>query len=188
MGTLSLLFCPVPFRQRGIQGDFPGAPRYARCAFVAALLVAGVLACGRKAPLRPPEDVAPKRIADLSASNAGEGIQLAWSRPRVYADGEAMQDLGGFIVERAEGREPQATFRRITVLDVNDRDRFRQLKRFRYTDRDVLTGATYQYRVVSFTLDRYFSAPSNVVTAERSVSGSTAPSEERHAPFPAAQR
>ena len=106
----------------------------------------------------------------------------------MYADGEVMRDLGGFIVERAEGPDPQATFRRITVLDVNDRDRFRQLKRFRYTDRDVLAGATYQYRVVSFSLDRYFSVPSNVVTAERSVSESTAPSEERHAPFPAAQR
>jgi hypothetical protein len=139
--------------------------------------------CGLKAPPRPPEDVLPKPIVDLTASNTPPGIQLSWSRPRLYASGAPMPDLGGFVVERATGTDPLAPFQRLAVLDVTDRDRFRQLKHFQHVDNDTNVGMPYRYRVVSFTLDRYFSAPSNMVTIER-----TSPGEENHAPLPAPQR
>lgn len=125
----------------------------------------------------------PKTVIDLSASNVADGIQLSWSRPRTYADGTRMTDLGGFVIERAEGAAPHATFKRIAQLTVTDRDRFRQIKRFRHLDRDTTVGTPYQYRVVSFTIDRYFSAPSNVVTVERAIAG-----EEKHASFSATGR
>ena len=147
------------------------------------LLALSALACGRKAPPHPPEDVLPHTIADLSAVNAAAGIQLSWSRPLTYADGTRMTDLGGFVLERAVGIGPRAAFQRLTVVAVNDRDRFRQVKRFEYLDRDTAVEITYQYRVVSFTLDRYFSAPSNVVTLTREV-----PAEEKHASLPPTQR
>ena len=139
--------------------------------------------CGRKSPPRPPEDVLPKPITNLSASNTPQGIQLSWSRPSTYTNGVQMTDLGGFVIERSPGTDPLAPFQRLTVLEVNDRDRFRQVKRFSHIDDDTSVGMPYRYRVVSFTLDRYFSAPSNVVTVERTITG-----EESHAPLPTPQR
>jgi hypothetical protein len=135
--------------------------------------------CGLKASPRPPEDVLPKTISDLHATNLSEGVQLSWSRPLFYADGSRMADLAGFVIERAVGTEPHVPFARLSVLEVSDRDRFRQIKRFQYLDRDTRAGTTYRYRVVSFTLDRYVSKPSNAVMVERAV-----PSEEKHALLP----
>jgi hypothetical protein len=147
------------------------------------LLAASLLACGRKALPRPSEDVVPQTISDLTAANVAEGIQLSWSRPRTCADGARLTDLAGFVVERATGTQPRVPFGRLAVLEVSDRDRFRQVKQFQYVDRDTNAETTYQYQVVSFTLDRYFSAPSDVVTITRTVSG-----EEKHAPLSGTQR
>jgi hypothetical protein len=137
--------------------------------------------CGRKGAPRPPEDVVPQPLADLAATNVPAGVQLAWSRPKYYADGTRMTDLGGFEVQRAAG--DALTYQRIAILEVTDRERFRQITRFKHLDADVTPGVAYRYRVVSFTLDRYFSAPSNAVTIER-----TLPNEETHAPLPTPQR
>lgn len=125
--------------------------------------------CGRKAVLRAPEEVLPQTIGDLTASDMVDGIQLAWSRPRTYVNGGRMTDLSGFVIERATTSDPRPAFARINVLEVTDRDRFRQVKHFRYLDRETKVGTQYSYRVVSFTVDRYFSAPSNVVTLERTM-------------------
>jgi predicted small lipoprotein YifL len=140
------------------------------------LLPFSVTGCGRKGPPRAPEDVLPKTITDLTAAAAPDGIQLFWSRPGSYTDGSRMTDLGGFVVERATGSDPSSRFQRLSVLQVGDRDRFRQIKRFRHVDLETVAGTQYRYRVVSFTLDRYFSAPSNVVAI-------VAP-EATHAPLP----
>jgi len=140
-------------------------------------------ACGRKSAVRPPEDVRPKVITNLSVSNTAEGIQLSWSRPTSYTNGQPMSDLGGFVIERSTGTNPMAPFQRLDTLEVSDRDRFRQIKRFSHVDHDTVVGTPYRYRVVSFTLDRYFSAPSNEVTVERTITG-----EESHAPLPTPQR
>ena len=137
--------------------------------------------CGHTAPPLAPEDVAPRQLADLAASNAADGIQLSWSRPHLYANGTRMTDLGGFLVERATNGA--LTYQRIAELTVTDRDRFRQVKRFKHLDRDVTPGVAYRYRVVSFTVDRYFSAPSNAVTIER-----TPTNEGRNALLPTPQR
>jgi hypothetical protein len=147
---------------------------------IAILLALSLVSCGRKAPPRPPEDILPKTISDLKATNVPEGIQLSWSRPVMYADGTRMTDLAGFVIERAVGTEPRAVFQRVSTLEVRDRDRFRQIKHFQYVDRDTVPAMTYQYRVVSSTLDRYFSKPSNLVTVERTV-----PNEGSHALLPA---
>lgn len=146
---------------------------------LALLFMLSLFSCGRKAPPRPPEDVLPRAIVDLSAKNEAQGIQLSWSRPLTYADGTRMADLAGFTIERAVGTAPHTRFARLGVLEVSDRDRFRQIKHFQYVDRDTTPATTYQYRVVSFTVDRYFSEPSNIVTVERA-----APGEEKHALLP----
>lgn len=157
-------------------------PHFWPLAFAFCLFAFVLPGCGRKALLKAPEDVLPERITDLAANNAPDGIQLSWSRPRAYVDGSRMTDLGGFVIERAATAAPRPTFERISVLDVDDRDRFRQIKQFRYLDRDTTVGTQYSYRVVSFTIDRYFSGPSNVVTVEHAITG-----EDKHASLPAAR-
>jgi predicted small lipoprotein YifL len=139
--------------------------------------------CGRKGPVRPPEDIRPTSISDLTASSTPKGIQLSWSRPRTYTGGAQMSDLGGFVVERAAGTDPLVPFERLVVLEVTDRDRYRQIKRFSYVDTDTTVETPYRYRVVSFTTDRYFSAPSNVVSMQRAPT-----TEESHAPLPTPRR
>src|SRR6266446_5560819 len=161
----------------------PSSRHFCLLPFALCLLTFLTPACGRKGPPRPPEDVLPQTITDLTAAATPHGIQLSWSRPRTYADGSRMTDLGGFVIERAAGTGPDAAFVRLGVLDVNDRDRFRQLTHFRYLDHDTTVGTAYRYRVVSFTIDRYFSAPSNEVAAEGQQTG-----EGEHASFPPAQR
>ena len=158
--------------------------RMMRSLAVITLVLAALLpSCGRKAQPRPPEDVMPRPIPDLGASNLADGIRLTWGRPSMYADGTRMMDLAGFVIERAVGTEARTVFKRLGTIEVSDRDRFRQIKSFQYVDHDTVPGTTYQYRVVSFTLDRYFSSPSNIVTVERTV-----PGEDTHALLPATQR
>jgi len=153
-----------------------------RAAACTALLVVALAACGRKAPIRPPEDVVAQTISDLAASDSAAGVELAWSRPRRAVDGSELRDLGGFVIERASG-DLDAPYQRVATVDVTDRDRFRQVGRFRYLDRATTVGTEYRYRVVSFSLDRYFSAPSNVATVDR-----TQTDENTHAPLPGTKR
>jgi hypothetical protein len=87
-------------------------------------------------------------------------VVLTWKRPEDYADGTRMTDLGHFTIERADDEAP---FRPIARLDVTDRDRFRKIRRLRYTDATLTSGTRYRYRVLSTTLDNYVSEPSNVV-------------------------
>jgi hypothetical protein len=134
-------------------------------ALLLTLFLAIVLGCGRKTLPRPPELVAPEVIKNLQASNAKDGIQLTWERPTRYADGSRMLDLGGFQIERSTAG---GEFVLLGSLQVTDRDRFRQIRSFRYLDSAVSDGNVYRYHIVSFTTDRYFSLPSNTVEIVRS--------------------
>jgi hypothetical protein len=157
--------------------------RSVRGAAAILLLAVPLLSCGRKGPPRPPEDILPATISDLSAVSVPNGVQLSWSRPSLYADGSRMTDLAGFVVNRAVGDPAGALVQSIADLEVSDRNRFRQIKHFRYLDTDTIVGIEYRYQVVSYTLDGYFSASSNTVTIQRE-----AMTEERHAPLPTPQR
>ncbi len=133
-------------------------------------LVLGVLClanCGRKTDVKPPELVAPEVLTRVSASNTSEAIRVTWERPDRYVDGARMRDLAGFRVERGQG--DQGEFALINTLPVTDRDRFQQIKRFRYLDEDVAVGLRYRYRVRSFTVAGHVSDPSNVVEIERAI-------------------
>ncbi|MEW6296691.1 MAG: fibronectin type III domain-containing protein [Thermodesulfobacteriota bacterium] len=122
-------------------------------------------ACGRKTPVRPPELVAPEPVRNLTLAVEDNKIQLRWERPQRYMDGSEMDDLGGFVVLRAaqNGQGPATPFTQIAVVPVEDRDRFRQARRFSYTDEQLTPGTLYRYRVQAFTLDGYYSRPSNTV-------------------------
>jgi hypothetical protein len=141
-------------------------PRIALRGLALTLLASAFLtpACGRKTPVRPPEFVAPAAITDLAATNTGAGIALGWRRPRETADGRPLFDLDAFVVERAL---PGLPFALLSRVQVPDRDRLRQQKRFAFVDTTTTLGEAYRYRVRSVTEDGYFSATSNVVEIMR---------------------
>jgi hypothetical protein len=126
---------------------------------IACLLLALVgSACGRKTMPRPPQLVAPKPVQELSLATQSTGILVRWSRPTEYVDGATMEDLGGFVVER---NRYNSSFEEIARIPVTDQGRFQRAKRFDYVDTQLLPGAVYHYRIVAFTTDRYYSAPSD---------------------------
>ncbi len=130
------------------------------------LLIVGLClttGCGRKGAPRPAEDVLPETITTLEAKPTADGIELTWGRPRLYTGGDRMRDLGGFWIQRAD--EPGAAFETVSTVDVTDLERFQQTKQFHWVDKAVEHERTYRYRVVSFTLDRYVSAPSNIAVS-----------------------
>jgi hypothetical protein len=147
---------------------------------LAVLVVAGA-ACGRKTMPKPPQLVAPKPVQELSLATQSTGILVRWSRPTEYVDGTSMEDLGGFVVER---NRYNSQFEEIARVPVTDRGRFQKAKRFDYLDTRLLPGATYHYRIVAFTTDDYYSAPSDAaeITWNGSPSTDAAP-----APTPAAE-
>ena len=136
------------------------------CLTLCSLLSISVFsACGRKTPVRPPELVAPEPIDSLTLEVEKAGIKLQWGRPQRYVDGSSMDDLGGFAILRAiqDGQGKGNAFTQIATVPVEDRDRFRQAKKFSYTDEQLTGGTLYRYRVQAFTLDGYYSSPSNTV-------------------------
>ncbi len=143
------------------------------------ILAAGValLGCGRKTDVKPPEFAAPEALHSVGARNVGAGIRVSWERPRRCADGSPLRDLAAFRVERSIAGGP---FETIAKLAVSDRDRFRQIRRFRYLDEAVATGERYRYRVFSYTVDGLISEVSNVVEVVRELAPGVAatPGEE----------
>jgi len=135
-----------------------------------ALALLALVACGRKTPVRPPEFVAPAAVTGLTASNTPAGVALSWGRPRQTADGQKLNDLDAFAVERAL---PGLPFGFLTRIQIPDKDRLRQLKRFTYVDETALLGEDYRYRVRALTVDGYVSAPSKVVDIVRQLPAAT---------------
>jgi hypothetical protein len=131
----------------------------ARRALLVGLAVAALMpACGRKTMPKPPQLVAPKAVQELSLTTQSTGILVRWSRPTEYVDGSSMEDLGGFVVER---NRYNSKFEEVARIPITDQGRFQKAKRFDYLDTQLLEGATYHYRIVAFTTDRYFSSPSD---------------------------
>ncbi len=131
-----------------------------------------VLACGRKTDPQPPELVAPQPVNQLSLTRRPDGVALGWSRPTKYAGGSTMEDLGGFVIERSQSN---SRFTEIGRVPVTDRGRFQKVKRFEYVDAGLMPDTTYHYRIVAFTSDGYYSAPSGIVSVTWQPAASPSP-------------
>lgn len=173
-------------RAAGRDGAAGALSRWPRLGRLAGITTAVALAtctllpegCGRKAPPRPPQFVRPRRIDDLVATPLTGGIRLTWTRPTETVDGSDMPDLDGIVIRRAVVMEPSAevddlAFETIAIIHLDDRERFAKARRMSYDDRTAVAGRTYVYRVVAFTLDRYFSVPSAPTRARWTVSSKT---------------
>ncbi len=124
-------------------------------------VITATAACGLKADPRGADQVRPKTIASLSGQAQTDGVHLEWQRPAAYANGQRMDDLGGFLVFRGL---PGEEAKEIANIPVADRERFRPEKTFGYVDKEAAKSGTYYYRVISYTTDSYYSLPSNQVT------------------------
>jgi hypothetical protein len=129
-----------------------------------AVLLVVAAACGRKGAPLAPEVVQPEAPSALTATSTPEGVRLTWRRPERYTGGSKMNDLGEFRVERASPDEARTVFRRVAVVPLEDRFRFRKERRIEWADRDAAAGRTYLYRVFGVTLDGYVSEPAGPVT------------------------
>lgn len=137
-----------------------------KIAYLFVLLILALVACGRKADPQPAELVRPRPVTNLAAEIREEGVHLQWTRPDQYVNGKRIDDLGGFLVFRGVSGKPADE---IATISVSDRERFQREKKFDYVDRKAEKESTYYYRIVSYTRDRYYSAPSNqaVVTTSK---------------------
>ncbi len=137
------------------------------------LLLSGsiALACGKKADPRAPELAAPLPINNLSARPLADGIALTWNRPTEYIDGKEIKDLASFVIFRKELSpgclDCPVPYRQLTIVNVEDRERFVKQKQYRYDDQDVHGNMVYRYRVSSQLFDGSLSAPSNEVEISR---------------------
>ena len=68
---------------------------------VAILVLA--FAFGHKNRPIAPELVRPETPEQLSATATPDGVRIGWLRPTKYSGGQRMNDLGGFLIERATG-------------------------------------------------------------------------------------
>jgi hypothetical protein len=138
--------------------------------FAVMLALAGT-GCGKKGSPLAPELAAPKTIANLTARSGPNGVALTWSRPTEYVDGSALKDLASFVIFRKEVSpscpDCPVPYRQLTTVNVEDRQRFSQQKRYRYDDQEVRPKGIYRYRVSSQLLDGSLSAPSNEVEISR---------------------
>lgn len=116
--------------------------------------------CGLKADPRGADQVRPRIITSLVSQPEADGVHLAWKRPATYVNGQRLDDLGGFLVFRGV---PDQQAEQIAEIPVTDRERFRPEKKFEYVDKTVAKGGRYYYRVITYTLDKYYSQPSNMV-------------------------
>ena len=126
---------------------------------LAALVVVAVAlaapGCGHKGGVLAPELVRPEPPTDLAASSTGDGVRVIWTRPTKYTGGQRMRDLGSFVVERTDAAASPPKFERIATIELQDRTRFRQERRFQWVDQNVTAGEEYVYRVRARTLDGY---------------------------------
>lgn len=75
----------------------------ARMLLGSALLVAGLLGCGRKGAPVPPRPAAPAAVGALRAQLLDNTILLTWNRPTLNEDGSPLADLLEFRLFRAVG-------------------------------------------------------------------------------------
>ena len=142
-----------------------------RLLFLVLLIAALAPACGKKADPRASEFVAPKPITNLSARPAPNGVSLTWNRPTEYMDGKEIKDLTSFVIFRKEISpsclDCPVPYRQLTIVNVEDREKFVKQKQYRFDDGEVRAKTIYRYRVSAQLIDGSLSAPSNEVEISR---------------------
>jgi hypothetical protein len=142
-----------------------------RLLLVVLLMASIALACGKKGDPRAPELAAPLPINNLRARASADAVTLTWNRPTEYIDGREIKDLASFVIFRKELSpgclDCPVPYRQLTIVNVEDREKFVKQKQYRYDDQEVGSNRVYRYRVSSQLFDGSLSAPSNEVEIAR---------------------
>ena len=134
------------------------------------IILAIVVACGKKGPPVPWQSIAPRRIVDLSAIPSDGGVVLEWTSPKENTDKSILTDLEKFEVLRSEGilignecrgcgEKPRLVYEMKLDGKVEDRG-----KRVSIFFDDLEPKKVYVYQVVSVNRRGHPGSPSNPVT------------------------
>jgi predicted small lipoprotein YifL len=139
---------------------------------VAGITLAAALAgCGRKGPLVPPESFVPAPVSTLAVEQKDDAFYISWPAPDKDEGGRPLKDLAGFRVYRRpvlppgeDCEECPTAYTLIRTVDLEYPQDVRSYDgRYVLADRGLTSGATYQYKVVSFKRDGSESGASNRV-------------------------
>jgi hypothetical protein len=130
------------------------------------LLITG---CGRKGALVPPESLLSAPVHDLKVSQKGESFQLSWSIPAHSEGGTPAGELAFFRIFKREVLPPaedcEACADAYQLLSDVDLEYLRNARRsgklLFLSDAAVVSGKTYQYKVLSYMKDGVPSSDSN---------------------------
>jgi predicted small lipoprotein YifL len=166
----------------------------ARTAVLVAMMVAALslAACGRKGTLVPPEALVPAAVTDLTAEQKGERFLVSWTPPSRQSGGGSLTEPTGFSLVRRfvlppgeDCEECPDAYRPAAEAAPDFQPGVRRIAgRYYVDDADLKSGATYQYKVVSFKADRAASPPSN--RARRRFVAPPAPPVVKAVPSPTA--
>jgi hypothetical protein len=115
-------------------------------------------ACGKKGPVVPLEAKLPATPAQVSLSQRGSALLLAWDIPALNQDGSELKNLKRFDIYRIdynpetgcpECRNPQYLLQQIDVALYQRGER--NSKRIYMWDHFVEAGSGYRYRIVPVT-------------------------------------
>ena len=134
------------------------------------LSVSLLLACGKKGPPLPPEDLSPQKVISVAAEGSVTSVDLKWKAPQTSVSGKALNNLDGFVLRRAlvknsiEGNLIRGKFQSIAKIRYQTETGLSGLSRdFIYRDRDVVAGQMYDYRVSAENKQGYEGKPSEVL-------------------------
>ncbi len=129
-------------------------------ALLSALLVCSLLlcGCGKKGPVMPLEAKLPTAPAQVSLSQRGSSLLLAWNIPTLNQDGSELNNLKRFDIYRIdyvpetgcpECRNPQYLLHQVDVGFYQSKER--GSNRIYMWDHFVEPGVGYRYRIVPVT-------------------------------------
>ena len=132
-----------------------------------AVISIAVTGCGKKGDPRAPELATPETIKDLRGKPDRGGIALTWTQPTRYVDGQALNDLAGFVIFRKELSKTcpdcPVPYREQATVNVEDREKFMKKKQYGFVDKELKPQTSYRYRIFSKLMDDSLSNPSNEI-------------------------
>ncbi len=126
---------------------------------IAIILIAMIVGCGKKGPVRPKLATLPAAPEDVTLRQQGNLFVLGWAAPSVNLDGSRIENLSGFRIKRltyaAEDgcptcREPQLE---VAEIDLRYPEHAQQVgNRFYWRDLDIRPGNGYRYAIMPVTV------------------------------------
>jgi len=132
------------------------------------IALSSAVACGVKTAPRPPEDTAAQAPRTVRATITADGrVRIDWKRPERSVDGQRLDDLVRFFVERSTAGRP---FETVATVDVLDRTKLRPRSSYHYVDSPPSLD-NLRYRVRGITADGQEGVPCEPVSPQAAATG-----------------